>query len=88
MRRKIILKELKDGLHLKSIKPWGGKKALKQTQARDKLKNKLIKKHPNDIKYFIRFNYKEFDYRTDIKIIKKIVLKKLKKYNVPILKQK
>jgi hypothetical protein len=38
---------------------------------RDKLKNKKIKEHPEDVKYFIRFNYKE-------KITKEYVVKKLK----------
>ena len=43
---------------------------------RDKLKNKLIKKS-NDIKYFIRFNYKE-------PITKEYVLEKLIKDGIPV----
>lgn len=43
----------------------------------DALKNKKIKQHPEDIKYFIRFNYKE-------KLTKEYVVEKLKKYGVPI----
>lgn len=41
----------------------------------DKLKNKLIKKHPKEVKYFIRFKYDET-------IDRKHVIEKLKKYGV------
>ena len=34
-------------------------KIFKRTKQLDKLKNKKIKQHPEDVKYFIRFNYKE-----------------------------
>ena len=39
------------------------------------MKNRKIKEHSNDVKYFIRFNYKE-------DITKKYVINKLKKYRV------
>ena len=48
---------------------------LKELKKRDRLKTRLIKKHPEEIQFFIRFNYKE-------KIDKEYVLKKLKKYKV------
>lgn len=35
------------------------KKKLKYVTKMDKLKNRKVKQHPEDIKYFIRFNYKE-----------------------------
>ena len=44
---------------------------------RDKLKNKKIAQNSQDVKYFIRFNYKE-------KITKEYVIKKLINNNVPI----
>lgn len=53
------------------------KEGLKKLKAKDKLKNKLIKQHPDDIQYFVRFNYKE-------DITKEYVLKKLKQNNIPI----
>lgn len=34
-------------------------KEFKETKRRDKLKNRRIKAHPEDIAYFVRFNYKE-----------------------------
>ena len=63
---------------------WGGKKRLEIIQARDRLKDKLISQHPSDVKYFIRFNYKEFDYRTPVSKIKTIVIDRLKQCNVPL----
>jgi glutaredoxin-related protein len=51
------------------------KAELEKIKKRDKNKDKLIKAHPEDIKYFIRFNYKE-------KITKKYIIEKLKKYGV------
>jgi len=51
-------------IHLKSVKL-------------DNIKNEKIKQHPEDVKYFIRFNYKE-------KITKEYVLNKLKENNIPI----
>ncbi|MFA5024264.1 MAG: hypothetical protein WC523_04870 [Patescibacteria group bacterium] len=44
---------------------------------RDKLKDKLIKEHPEEVKYFIRFNFKE-------KLTKECVINKLKKHGVPL----
>ena len=35
------------------------KKNLKGVKYRDRLKNKLIKQHPNDVQYFVRFSHKE-----------------------------
>lgn len=53
------------------------KKKLKSTKYNDKLKNKLIKEHPDEIQYFIRFNYKH-------KITEEYVKKQLIKHGVPI----
>ena len=47
----------------------------KHTKQRDQAKNKLIKKHPKEVKYFIRFRYNET-------IDRKHVTEKLKKYGV------
>lgn len=49
-----------DGVHhYKSIEHWGGIDVLEKQQYRDKLKNKLISEHPEDIKTFIRIPYWE-----------------------------
>jgi len=69
--------EYDGGQHFIPIPLWGGKEALSLTKRRDKIKNKLIKQHSEDIKYFIRFNYKE-------KLTKEYITEKLKKYGVPI----
>ena len=61
--------------HFKAVSLYGGEESLKITQARDKLKNKLISEHPQEIIYFIRFSYKD-------KITKEFVLEKLKEYNI------
>lgn len=53
------------------------KKRLAHRKKLDKLKNKLIKEHDEEIKYFIRFNY------TD-KITKDNIVAKLKLYKVPL----
>lgn len=45
--------------HFKPIIQFGGIESLKRVKKLDKIKNKKIKKHSKDIKYFIRFNYKE-----------------------------
>lgn len=45
--------------HFKAIKFFGGENRLLKSKKRDRLKNKKIKQHSEDIKYFIRFNYKE-----------------------------
>lgn len=50
-------------------------KNFKLQKQRDRLKNKQIKKHLEEIRYFVRFNYKE-------KITKELVIKKLKKSGV------
>jgi CO dehydrogenase/acetyl-CoA synthase alpha subunit len=45
--------------HFKPVKMFGGKKGLRLTQKRDKLKDQLIAQHPEDIKHFIRIKYDE-----------------------------
>lgn len=66
--------------HFKPVNFGGSKQSSKNnfdsTVKRDKLKNRLIKKS-NDVKYFVRFNYKE-------PITKEYVLEKLIKSGVPI----
>jgi hypothetical protein len=52
-------------------------KAFKATQKRDRKKNKLIKEHPDDILYFIRFNYKQ-------NITKELVISELNKAGIII----
>lgn len=66
----IYVKEIKlaieyDGeQHFKPVR-FGGiskeeaKTNLKYTKKMDRLKNKKIKSHPEDVRYFIRFNYKD-----------------------------
>lgn len=45
-----------DGIqHFEPVKMWGGEKALKETQAHDKLKNQWAKEHGIQL---VRFNYK------------------------------
>lgn len=72
----IYIPELKlaieyDGIqHFKSVKYFGGDKKFKTQKRLDRLKNIKVKQHSEDIKYFIRFNYKE-------KITKDLVLEKL-----------
>ena len=46
------------------------KQNLKLTKARDKLKNLKINQHPEDVKYFIRINYKEMPTNKENLIIK------------------
>jgi len=78
--------------HFVPIEFYGGKVAFKERKELDELKNKLMKEHiqkhagkeTGDVTYFIRFNYKEFDYRTPKNKIKEIVVSKLKKHNVPL----
>ena len=53
-------------------------KNLINIKRRDRKKDKLIAEHPNDIKYFIRFNYKD-------KINQNSVIERLKKYNISIM---
>lgn len=48
-----------------------------QQKARDKRKNRLVQAHKSEVKYFLRFNYRE-------KITKELVIKKLKKIKCPI----
>ena len=52
-------------------------KKLKDRKRKDRLKTRLIKKHPQDVQYFLRFNYKE-------PLTKEYVVNKLKKYKVPL----
>lgn len=50
---------------------------LRYTQKMDKLKNEKIAQHPEDVKYFVRFNYED-------KLTKSKVKEKLKIHNIPI----
>ena len=56
---------------------FGGERGLKRRQKMDKLKDKLIQEHQEEIAYFIRFNYLD-------KITKESVLRKLQEANIPI----
>lgn len=61
--------------HFEEVSLFGGAEGLKHRKKLDKIKNKKIKKHPEDVRHFIRFNYKEpitYDY----------VINKLKYNNV------
>ena len=68
--------------HFKPIR-FGGISAeraienFKRRRQLDNIKNKKIKEHIEDIRYFIRFNYKE-------KMTKEYVIEKLKQNNIPI----
>jgi len=67
-----------DGLqHFKPIKYFGGKKAWENLKRLDKLKNKKILRHPNDISVFIRIPYTE-------QITKENILRILSVYGVPL----
>ena len=63
--------------HFKAIRFFGGEEGLKKRKRLDRLKNKKIKNHPEDIRHFIRFNYKE-------DITEEYVVKKLKKCGVSV----
>ncbi len=63
--------------HFRAIKTWGGKKSFLKRQRHDKLKNKLILKHPIDIKYFIRIPYTET-------ITLENIIKILQNNNIPL----
>ena len=65
--------------HYMPIEYFGGQKRLEHIQELDALKNLKISQHPDDVKYFIRFSYKEKNLFTEeyIKI-------NLLKNNVPI----
>jgi hypothetical protein len=63
--------------HFEPIECWGGDHALAETKRRDRIKNKKIKKHPNDIKFFVRFNYRE-------KITEDLIIMKLEKYGLAV----
>jgi hypothetical protein len=52
----------------------------KKTQAYDTLKNAKVAAHPNEIKYFIRFNYTEIDSFTRAYVSKRLV-----EANIPIV---
>lgn len=56
--------------HFQPVKKFGGKQGLKETKQRDCRKTKLIKQHPEDVKHFVRFNYKE-------KLTEEYIIKKL-----------
>ncbi|MFA5024112.1 MAG: hypothetical protein WC523_04110 [Patescibacteria group bacterium] len=45
--------------HFHAIEHFGGKKGFKKRQYLDRLKNKRVKEHPEDIKVFIRIPYTE-----------------------------
>jgi len=55
------------------------KKAFKDRKKKDALKNKLIKQHPEDVKFFIRFDIYE-------KLTLEYVKEKLEAHNVPMRK--
>lgn len=61
--------------HFEPVAFFGGKLHFEKRKYLDKLKNKLIKKHNDDVRYFIRFNYKE-------KITKKHVMQRLIKAGI------
>lgn len=63
--------------HFEPIEFWGGQETFDKVKKRDIEKNKKISAHPEDIKFFIRFNYKE-------DINQNYVIAKLKKYGVKI----
>lgn len=65
--------------HFRPIKCFGGEKKFVYTKMMDKIKNKKIKSHSKDIKYFVRFNYTE-------PITKKYVIEKLTKGGIIICK--
>ena len=46
-------------LHFMAIDYFGGQDAYEQVQQLDAIKNQKIAEHPEDVKYFIRFSYKE-----------------------------
>ena len=58
--------------HFKAIGFFGGKDGLKERKRLDALKNKKIKKHPEDVKYFVRLSYED-------DISREHVIEKLKK---------
>jgi len=60
------------------------KKRLEAVRKNDILKTNRVKKHPNDVKYFVRFNCYEFDAYTNKDKVKEIVLDKFKKLNIPV----
>lgn len=53
------------------------KKDFNDIKRRDRKKDKLIAKHKNEVKYFVRFNYKD-------RINRENVIDRLRKYKVPI----
>lgn len=58
--------------HFYPVKLFGGSKTFYRRKQLDKLKDKKIKEHPEDIEYFIRFNYKEKNMMTEEYILKKL----------------
>ena len=54
------------------------KKQFEYTKKLDKAKNRKIKQHPEDIKYFIRFNYKEKDKLCDEYVINRLLKEGIK----------
>ena len=63
--------------HFEPIEYFGGLEKFEYTRAHDKLKDKLISEHPEDVKYFIRLSYKE-------PITKEYILYKLIDAGIPI----
>ena len=53
------------------------RKVLAEIKKRDSIKNKLIAQRPDEVKYFVRFSYKDI-------INKENVINKLKENNIPI----
>jgi hypothetical protein len=66
-------------MHFHSVECFGGNEKLIRMKQLDAIKNKKIKQHREDVKYFIRFNYKEKK-----KFNKKYIEGKLKQIGVPL----
>jgi very-short-patch-repair endonuclease len=45
--------------HFKPKERFGGKEGLRQTQARDRMKNRKLKEHKQEVRVFIRIKYNE-----------------------------
>ncbi len=64
--------------HFEPVKWFGGEEQLKYTKKMDKLKNRKIAQHPEDVAYFIRFNYKENKFLTKEYVKAKLIEKGVK----------
>lgn len=69
--------EYDGGQHFKAVDYFGGREGLIKQKKRDLNKNKLISKHRKEVKYFIRFNYKD-------RISEELIRSVLNKYDIPI----